>query len=116
MHREDVPVDDEETNAAKADLTRLNRVAPLGLSLVCVLDGAPGGGEVVALGRDGKVRWKIAVPERPADACLLPGGRVLIAEHDGKRVRETRLEVDFLGGASVLPSSQATASCPSRAS
>jgi dipeptidase E len=32
-------------------------------------------------------------------------GAAFLVEHDGKRVRETRLEVDFLGGASVLPSS-----------
>jgi dipeptidase E len=32
-------------------------------------------------------------------------GAAFLVEHDGKRVRETRLEVDFLGGASVLASS-----------
>ena len=32
-------------------------------------------------------------------------GAAFLVEHDGKRVRETRLEVDFLGSASVLPSS-----------
>jgi dipeptidase E len=32
-------------------------------------------------------------------------GAAFLVEHDGKRVREARLEVDFLGGASVLPSS-----------
>lgn len=30
-------------------------------------------------------------------------GAAFLVEHDGKRVRETRLEVDFLGGSSELP-------------
>jgi dipeptidase E len=35
-------------------------------------------------------------------------GAAFLVEHDGKRVRETRLEVDFLGGSSVLASPSPT--------
>jgi hypothetical protein len=75
----------------RVDLTRLRRAdAYRGLTLVCQYDGAAEGatGRVVALGRDGQVRWQVAGLRSPQDAQLLPGGRVLVAEFEGAAVTE----------------------------
>jgi len=49
--------------------------------------------QVLELGRDGKTRWVITGLACPVDAHILPGNRVLIAEHGGNRVTER----DFKG-------------------
>jgi outer membrane protein assembly factor BamB len=46
------------------------------------------GGTVSEFDRDGKVRWRIEHLLGPADACVLPGDRVLIAEQNANRVTE----------------------------
>ncbi len=72
------------------DLARLNlEESYLGLNLVAELDGSPrGGGRIWECSKDGKVRWEILNIARPIDAQLLPGGRVLVAEHGNSRVSE----------------------------
>ncbi|HZT78914.1 MAG TPA: HEAT repeat domain-containing protein [Gemmataceae bacterium] len=78
-----------KANAGKADLARLRLEEPLlGLNLICDYDGVPGaGGQVWECGADGKPRWKLAVPGA-IDARILPGGRVLVAEHNTNRITE----------------------------
>jgi len=74
-----------QTNEAKIDLAFLERLEQsLGLTLICELDS----GKVWECGPDGKQRWQITGLEKPIDAQVLPGGRVLIAEHGGPRVTE----------------------------
>src|SRR5262249_30309994 len=56
-------------------------------------DGGPSGqGRVYECGADGKERWRIEGVQGPADAQVLPSGRVLIAEHNGTRVTERTRE------------------------
>jgi HEAT repeat protein len=66
---------------AKADFARRE----LGLTLVAEIGN---GVRVMELDRAGKVRWKIEGLLWPADAQVLPGNRVLIAEQNGNRVTE----------------------------
>ncbi len=65
----------------------------LGLMTICEYDSPLGrpGGKVWECGRDGKPRWSITGLSGPMDARVLPGGRVLIAEHSGQRVTERDL-------------------------
>jgi hypothetical protein len=51
---------------------------------------------VVEWDRDGKPRWQITGLASPLDAEVLPGGRVLIAEHDAKRVSERNFKGQVL--------------------
>lgn len=51
---------------------------------------------VVEWDRDGKPRWQIDGLASPLDAEVLPGRRVLIAEHDGKRVTERDFQGEIL--------------------
>jgi hypothetical protein len=51
---------------------------------------------VVEWDRDGKLRWQINGLAAPLDAEVLPGRRVLIAEHDAKRVTERNLQGEIL--------------------
>jgi HEAT repeat protein len=79
-----------KANAARADLAALGREeAALGLYVLSEHnESGKGMGRVWACGRDGKQRWEIDSVTHPVDARLLPGGRVLVAEHQGKRVTE----------------------------
>jgi hypothetical protein len=76
----------------KADLTRLKQEAALlGLNIITELDGGARAGNVGRIwecGADGKARWQIENIQQPIDAHLLPGGRVLVAEHGVTRVTE----------------------------
>jgi hypothetical protein len=74
----------------RVDLTRLNLDdVYLGLNVVAELDGAGrGGSRIWECGPDGKARWEISNVSRAIDAHLLPGGRVLVAEHGHSRVTE----------------------------
>ena len=69
---------------AKRDLTE--RV--VGLRLVAANTGYGGKGAVWEYGVDRKNRWELRDVGGPFDARVLPGGRLLIAEYDGKRVTE----------------------------
>jgi hypothetical protein len=77
-------------NGGKVDLTQVNQEESVqGLNVVSELDGAPGGnGRIWECGRDGKIRWQITNVQRPIDARVLAGGRVLVAEHGPARVTE----------------------------
>ncbi len=70
------------------DLSRIGREPALGLRVVCELQGAKGGGRVVAFGADEKVRWEIDSVEGPIDFQVLPNGHVLIAEINVRKVTE----------------------------
>jgi len=65
----------------------------LGLMTICEYDSTLGrpGGQVWECGRDAKPRWKITGLAGPMDAQVLPGGRVLVAEHSAQRVTERDL-------------------------
>ncbi len=84
-------------NSDKVKLARLdNRQQMLGYTLVCEMwDPAKRSGRVVELDRRGKVRWEISGPnllQGPVSAQVLPGDRVLIAEHNMNRVTERDLK------------------------
>jgi HEAT repeat protein len=77
-----------QNNKDSADLTKINTTESfLGYTLLI------GQGRVMELGRDGKQRWRIDGLQYAIDAQVLPGNRVLIAEHHGARVTER----DFKG-------------------
>src|SRR5262249_12548021 len=46
------------------------------------------GGRIMEIGPDGKERWKIVGLQFPADAVVLPGNKVLVAEQNSNRVSE----------------------------
>jgi hypothetical protein len=60
----------------------------LGLRLVVILNGYGGQGVVWEHGNDHRIRWEMKNVGGPFDARVLPGGRVLIGEYDGRRVSE----------------------------
>jgi HEAT repeat protein len=65
----------------------------LGLTLVAELIGNNAGGNRVAeIALDGKNAWELTNLQGPIDAHMLPGGRVLIAEHNGQAVSERDLK------------------------
>ncbi|MGH7169777.1 MAG: PQQ-binding-like beta-propeller repeat protein [Gemmataceae bacterium] len=64
-----------------------DRERQLGYTLLVLLND----NRVVEWDRDGKPRWQINGLASPLDAEVLPGRRVLIAEHDSKRVTERTL-------------------------
>jgi hypothetical protein len=65
---------------------------PLGYTLLVLLNA----NRVVEWDRDGRPRWQIAGLASPLDAEVLPGQRVLIAEHDTKRVTERNFKGELL--------------------
>jgi HEAT repeat protein len=78
---------------ATADLSRLeglNRV--LGYTLLVLLDE----GRVIELDNHDKPRLEISELKLPLDAQMLPGDRVLIAEHAGDRVTERNRRGEIL--------------------
>jgi hypothetical protein len=76
----------------KVDLSKVNLdTAYKGLTLICDFNGAGkfAGGRIWECAKDGKMRWEIGGDlGGPVDAQVLPGGRVLIAEHNVSRVTE----------------------------
>jgi hypothetical protein len=80
--------------AAAAGTVEISRLGPeeasLGLTVICDCDveGNYRVGAVWECATDGKPRWQIKGVKNPADAQLLPGGRVLIAECQGFTVTE----------------------------
>src|SRR5262249_32230431 len=77
---------------AKTDLTQ----ASLGFTLLIVFDGGAGTGKVMEVDRAGKPRWTISGVQNPCDAHILPGNRVLIAEHGANRVAERNFKGEVL--------------------
>ncbi|HXG12587.1 MAG TPA: HEAT repeat domain-containing protein [Gemmataceae bacterium] len=76
------------------ELVRLVPGAPrqLGYTAFALIEN----GQVVELGRDGKVRWQLDGLQYPADFHVLPGDRVLIAEYNSNRVTERNLKNEIL--------------------
>jgi len=69
----------------KVDLAQLEGIKPpRGYTLLVMLDA----GRVVEVDADNKPRLQIEGLEFPLDAQILPGDRVLVAEHNGNRVSE----------------------------
>jgi outer membrane protein assembly factor BamB len=70
------------------DLARLEQGPPfLGLTVIAQMDL----GQVWECDRAGNPRWMLEKLQGPLDAQVLPGGRVLVAEHHGRRVTERDL-------------------------
>lgn len=69
-----------------------NHEHQLGYTLMVLLHD----NRVVEWDRDSKPRWQIGGLAAPLDAEVLPGRRVLIAEHDGKRVSERNFRGEIL--------------------
>jgi HEAT repeat protein len=73
----------------KADLAALEKPPQaLGYTLVVLLDA----GRVMELDAQNKPRWKIDGLQLPLDVQLLPGNRVLVAEHNANRITERTLK------------------------
>jgi hypothetical protein len=82
-----------EDNAAKADLPRLAEAPPLrGWTIIAQMST----NRVYEIDRQGKTRWTIDSLSGPIDAHVLPGDRVLIAEHHGSRITERNLRGNVL--------------------
>jgi HEAT repeat protein len=64
----------------------------LGCTLLILADA----GEVLELGANGQPRWRLTGLQYPADAQVLPGNRVLIAEVNARRVTERNLRNEIL--------------------
>jgi hypothetical protein len=80
-------------NEKKVDLTKLDADSAVGLTIVCENPfRGGGGGRIVALGGDGKERWKVIGLNGPMDAVPLPGKKVLIAEHNRSRIVEREID------------------------
>src|SRR5262249_4528775 len=77
----------------QVDLARLeldSRV--LGLRLVVANGGYGGAGAVWEYGADRRQRWQLKNLGGPFDARVLPGGRLLLAEYNLRRVTERDLK------------------------
>jgi HEAT repeat protein len=80
----------------KADLARLDPgQALLGYTAMIVFENN-GTGRAFEVGRDGKRRWEIPNLQNPVDVRVVPGGRVLIAEHGSNRVTERTFKGDVV--------------------
>jgi len=80
-------------HGAQADLTRLDVTSrPFGYTLLVLLDE----GKVLELDHEDKPRLEISGLKLPLDAQMLPGDRVLIAEHAGDRVTERNRRGEIL--------------------
>jgi HEAT repeat protein len=80
-----------QSHAAAVDLAAVRSdEVHLGLLLICEYDTGFGGpqGRIWECDRSGKQRWEIKGLQGPMDAHVLPNGRVLIAENNGRRVIE----------------------------
>jgi hypothetical protein len=74
-----------DAEGAKVDLARLEEASkPLGYTLVLLLDQ----GKAMELDANNKPRWTVDGLEFPLDVQVLPGDRLLSAEHYGNRVTE----------------------------
>jgi HEAT repeat protein len=72
-------------NAVRADLSRIEGAdRPLGYTLIVMINA----GEVIELDAHDRKRYGVSGLVLPLDAQMLPGDRLLVAEHDGNRVSE----------------------------
>ena len=75
------------------DLAKLNATQPLlGHTMIVLLDE----GRVVDLGNDNQPRWSVDKLNFPLDAQVLPGDRVLVAEHHAQQVSERNTKGEIL--------------------
>jgi hypothetical protein len=81
-----------DANEKKVDLAKLDQESSYGLTIVCEAPFRGGLGRVVAVGGDGKERWKVAGLNWPMDAVPLSGKKVLIAEHNRNRIVEREID------------------------
>jgi hypothetical protein len=81
-----------DANEKKVDLAKLDQESSYGLTIVCEASPRGGLGRVVALGGDGKERWKVSGLNWPTDAVPLSGKKVLIAEHNRNRIVEREID------------------------
>jgi len=81
-----------DANEKKIDLAKLDQESSYGLTIVCEASPRGGLGRVVALGGDGKERWKVTGLNWPTDAVPLSGKKVLIAEHNRNRIVEREID------------------------
>ncbi|MBO0700155.1 MAG: hypothetical protein J2P46_17275 [Zavarzinella sp.] len=79
-------------NEKKVDLAKLDQESSYGLTIVCEAPFRGGQGRVVALGGDGKERWKVSGLNWPMDAVPLAGKKILIAEHNRNRIVEREID------------------------
>jgi len=77
-----------DSKGSRLDLARLSeQYRTLGFTLIVAIDGYKDGtGQVWEISRAGHPLWVIRGVNRPMDARLLPGNRVLIAEYGGRRI------------------------------
>jgi HEAT repeat protein len=86
-----------KVDGARLDLAKLDGSEhQLGYILLVQADARTNTGRVGEWGPDGKLRWEITGLRFPADAQLLPGNRVLIAEQFGMLVSERDLKGNIL--------------------
>jgi hypothetical protein len=78
---------------ARIGLVRLSeKPRLLGYTMLVLLDA----GKILERDRDGNQRWQVEGFLLPLDAQLLPGNRLLVAEHGGNRVTERNRKGDIL--------------------
>ncbi|MEZ6142958.1 MAG: PQQ-binding-like beta-propeller repeat protein [Zavarzinella sp.] len=75
-----------ESNEAKVDMAKLSDDASFGLLLVLQTPLRGGLGQIAAYGSDNKEKWKVPNLNWPTDCKVLPGKKILIAEHNRSRV------------------------------
>jgi hypothetical protein len=80
-------------HAARVDLAKLHdRPKLLGYTVVVLLER----GEVMELGPNNQVRWKVANLQFPLDLQVLPGDRFLVAEYHASKVTERNIKGELL--------------------
>jgi len=78
-----------EKNAATIDLAKLDETpALLGLTVLMEANTNGVGGRIVEIAADGTVKSKLDNLNYPIDCQYLPGGKILVAEHNGNQVTE----------------------------
>jgi hypothetical protein len=81
------------TQGPKLDLAHLDMEKRLlGLTLIVAFDGFGNQGKVWETRSDHRPRWEIGNLQGPINASMVSANRVLIAEHNGKRVTERDLK------------------------
>jgi hypothetical protein len=86
-----------KANAERVDLAKLTDRPWYGYTLICAL----GQNRVYEIDRHGKERWSIGGLSGPADACMVRGNHVLIAEWHAHRITERDLKGKILWEARI---------------
>jgi hypothetical protein len=84
-----------QTHGAKLEVPRLGEV-PRALGLTLVAEGHGSNQVWGEYGRGGKASWTMANVSYPMDVRALPGGRILVAECDARRVTERDVQGKIL--------------------